>query len=170
MNLKTKKQLAAKTLGVGKRRIIFNPNSLADIKEAITKQDIKTLYDEGIIMIKPEKGRRKIKKRKTKKGFGKIKIKIKKRKQTYVKLTRKLRAYLKELKNAGHINKEIYHGLRTKIKMRNFKSKAHLKEYADSLAKEKLESKPANTPKKDVKKIKRTKKTKVTDYKEIKIK
>ncbi len=51
MNLRSKKQLAAKTLGVGKKRIIFNINNIPEIKEAITKHDIHTLYDEGIILI-----------------------------------------------------------------------------------------------------------------------
>ena len=140
MNLKTKKQLAAKTLGVGKRRIIFNQDNLADIKEAITKQDIKTLYDEGMILIKPVKGRKKIMKRKTKKGPGKIKLKINNRKQEYVKLTRKLRKYLKELKNRGDVDRELYYNLRTKIKMRTFKSRAQFKEYIDNLDKDKISS------------------------------
>ena len=65
MNLAKKKQLAAETLKVGKHRIVFNIEGLPEIKEAITKQDIKTLFQEGIITIKPVKGRRKVKKRKT---------------------------------------------------------------------------------------------------------
>ena len=138
MNLKTKKQLAAKTLGVGKRRIIFNPANLSDIKEAITKQDIKTLYDEGMIMIRPVSGRRTIIKRKTKKGPGKIKLKINRRKQEYVKITRKLRKYLKELKSKGEVDRDLYYSLRTKIKTRIFKSKAQFKEYIENIDKDKI--------------------------------
>ncbi|MDD5193885.1 MAG: 50S ribosomal protein L19e [Candidatus Nanoarchaeia archaeon] len=141
MNLKTKKQLAAKTLEVGKNRLVFNQESLSDIKEAITKQDIKTLYDEGIISIKPVKGRKRIEKRKTKRGPGKIKFKINKRKQEYVKLTRKLRKYLKELKIRGEVDRELYYNLRTKIKMRDFKSRAQFKEYLSSLEKNKIKEK-----------------------------
>ena len=87
MNLKKKKELAAKTLGVGKNRICFNPESLAEIKEAITKQDIHSLHQEGIITIKPVKGRRKIVKRSRRRGAGKIKMKVRHRKQDYVKIT-----------------------------------------------------------------------------------
>lgn len=76
MNLAKKKELAAKTLKVGKNRIIFNQDSTAEIKEAITKQDIKTLFEEGIIRIKPVKGRRKIIRRARRRGPGKIKKKI----------------------------------------------------------------------------------------------
>ena len=131
-NLNKKKELAAKTLKVGKNRLIFNQDNLPEIREAITKQDIKDLHAEGIIEIKPVKGRKKIKRRKTRRGPGKIKKKVNKRKQVYVKITRKLRNYLKELKDIGVINRELYIDLRKKIRMRNFRSKAHLKEYLES--------------------------------------
>jgi len=129
MNLRTKKQLAAKVLKVGKNRIQFDSDRLPEIKEAITKQDIKDLHQGGFILIKPIKGRKKVVKRKTKRGPGKIKKKVNKRKQTYVKITRKLRDYLKQLKNQGVIKNELFWGLRKKIRMKDFKSKAHLKEY-----------------------------------------
>jgi large subunit ribosomal protein L19e len=139
MNLKNNRELAARTLGVGKKRIIFNSNSLAEIKEAITKQDILTLVEEGIISLKPVSGRRKLEKRKTKRGLGKIKKKIKRRKQNYVKITRKLRRYLKDLKNAGKIEDESYRDVRKKIKMSMFRSKAHLKEYLENPTQSKSE-------------------------------
>lgn len=133
MNLSKKKQLAAKVLKVGKKRIHFNNENLAEIKEAITKQDIKDLYTEGIITIKPVKGRKRVKKRKTRRGPGKIKKKIRRRKQTYVKITRKLREYLKYLKKQGIISNELFLGLRKKIRMRDFRSKAHLKEHLEAM-------------------------------------
>lgn len=129
MNLNKKKILAAKILGVGKNRIIFNVANLAEIKEAITRQDMKSLYMEGIISIRPIKGRKSVKRRKTRRGFGKIRKKVVNRKQIYVKITRKLRSYLKLLKNSGVINRELYWKIRKKIKMREFKSKASLREY-----------------------------------------
>ena len=131
-NLAKKKKLAAKTLKVGKNRICFNSENLSDIKEAITKQDIKELYAEGIITIKPIKGRRKVIKRKTRRGPGKIKKTVNKRKQVYVKITRKLRTYLSELRKLGVIENDLYIELRKKIRMRAFRSKAHLKEYLET--------------------------------------
>ena len=131
-NLNKKKDLAAKTLRVGKNRIHFNNDNFAELKEAITKQDIKELHAEGIITIKPIKGRKKIKRRKTKRGPGKIKKTVNKRKQIYVKITRKLRTYLKELKSLGVIDSKLYQELRKKIRMRTFRSKAHLKEYLET--------------------------------------
>jgi len=163
MNLIKKKQLAAKTLKVGKNRIVFSPGNMSEIKEAITKQDIRDLRAEGVISIRPIKGRKKIKKRKTRRGPGKIKKTINKRKQIYVKITRKLRIYVSELKKLGVINQKLFTELRKKIRMRNFRSKAHLKEYLE--ANEKISLKPNeilqkfSKSKKDDKKTKETKKT-----------
>lgn len=132
MKLDKKKIMAAKALNVGKKRIVLVEGRLDEIKEAITKQDIKDLSKSGAIKIKEAKGRKKIKKRKTKRGQGKIKKKINRRKQEYVKITKKLRAYIKELKNQGKIDKEEFEELRKKIRARDFKSKAQLKEYLQS--------------------------------------
>lgn len=139
MNLAKKKQLAAELLKVGKNKIKFASDKLPEIKEAITKQDIRDLYKEGFITIKSAVGKRKKKKRKTRIGPGKIKIKVKKRKRDYIRITRKLRGYLRELKNRGEINEESYLDLRKKIKARYFRSKAYLKEYLESIKKTNLE-------------------------------
>ena len=45
-NLDKRKFLASKVFGVGKGRICFDASRLAEIKEAITKQDIKELNKE----------------------------------------------------------------------------------------------------------------------------
>ena len=133
MNLRNKKELAKKALGVGKHRIVFSFEGLNEIKEAITKEDIKSLHEEGIITIKPIKGRKTIVRRSTRRGPGKIKQPINKRKQDYVKITRKLRAYVKELRNKAQIDRATYKDIRKKIKMRTFKSKAYLKDYVTRL-------------------------------------
>ncbi len=130
MNLGKKKILAAKALKVGKKRIVFLNPRLDEIKEAITKQDIKDLKKEGAIMIKEVKGRKKILKRK-KKGIGKTKKKVKMRKKVYATLTRKLRKYTGGLKETGKLNPEEVKEIRNKIRNRFFKSKAHLKEYTE---------------------------------------
>ncbi len=132
MKLNRKKELASKVMKVGKNRISFKPEALSEIKQAITKQDIRDLKTEGIISIKEVKGRKKIQKRKTKRGPGKIKKKVNKRKQEYVKQTRKLRKYIRGLKDKKIINRDLYWELRKKIRMRDFKSKSNLKEHLKS--------------------------------------
>lgn len=165
MNLRSKKQLASKVLKVGKNKIHFNSLNLTEIKEAITRQDILDLYNQGIITIKPNIGRKKVVKKKTRRGPGKIKQKVNKRKQIYVKITRKLRAYLQELKSKNKIERTIYKDIRKKIKIRAFKSKANLKEYVESLENIKTDIK-TEKPKEEIKKQTKEKKTTKTKIKE----
>jgi large subunit ribosomal protein L19e len=132
MNLNNKKELAAKTLRVGKGRLQFKQENLNEIKEAITRQDIKQLNQEGIITIKPIKGRKKNVTRKHRRGPGKIKMKVNKRKQEYVKITRKLRAYAMSLRERGVLERELYKKIRNKIRMREFKSKAGMKDFLNA--------------------------------------
>ena len=128
MNLAKKKRLAARVLKVGANKIKFNNERLDEIKEAITGQDIKDLVKSKAIIITEGTGRKKKEKRKNKRSFGKVKKKIKKRKMKYVKLTRKLRNYLKNLKNSEKIKLEEYDKLRIRIKAKAFRSKSHIKE------------------------------------------
>ena len=55
-----KKKLTERTFGVGRERVVFVESRLGDIKEAITKQDIRDLYTDGAIIIKDIKGRKKV--------------------------------------------------------------------------------------------------------------
>ncbi|MBU3913510.1 MAG: hypothetical protein KKB21_03260 [Nanoarchaeota archaeon] len=128
MNLKKKKNLAARTFGVGAGRIMFRNERIDEIKEAITKQDMRDLMSSNAIMIKDVNGRRKIKKRNRRRGAGKIKKKIRLRKEVYKNVTRKLRAFARQLNLQGRITKEYHKELRKKIKSRIFRSKAHMSE------------------------------------------
>jgi len=133
MDLSKKKELAKRTFKVGKERIVFVEARLEDIKEAIRKQDMRDLYNEGAILIKDIKGRRKIQKRKKKKGPGKIRKKVNKRKKEYVIMTRKLRKYLVSVKKQEKVSKENVDDIRKKIRNKVFKSKAQLKNYIGKL-------------------------------------
>ena len=130
MNLAKKKALAAKVLGVGKERIIFLSSGLNEIKEAITKQDIRDLKNHGFILAKETKGRRKIAKR-GRRGRGNVKIKVDRRKKEYISTTRKLRGYVSYLVEQGKLSVEMRNDLLKKIRNRFFKSKSHLKEYLE---------------------------------------
>ena len=128
-NLNKRKTLAAKVLGVGEGRILFDTSRLEEIKEAITKQDIRDLYAEGLIMIKPAKGRGTHKKRTTRRGPGKIKMTVRTGKRDYIVLVRKFRRYVEELRRLGKIDMKKYNELRVRIKAREFKDKGHLREH-----------------------------------------
>jgi len=128
-----KRNLAAKALKVGKERIVFVRARLEEIKEAITKQDIRDLVETGAVIVKPVKGRKTNVKRKNRRGTGKIKKKINKRKQEYVTITRKLRNYVKELEKQGKLTKDEVKEIRKNIRNRAFKSKANLKLYVEEM-------------------------------------
>ena len=128
MNLAKKKSLAARTLNVGKARIIFVKERLTEIKEAITKQDIRDLKKEGAILIKEIKGRKKKLKKKLRRTTGNVRKKVSNRKQEYVKMTRKLRNYAAEMKEKGKLSREEIKEIRKKIRNRAYRSLAHFKE------------------------------------------
>jgi len=134
MNLKKKKELAKRTFGVGENRIVFAESRLSDIKEAITKQDMRDLREDGAIIIKEKKGVRKVKK-KRRKSIGNIRKGMKKRKKDYVVLTRKLRKYVSEMKKQGKISKKEADEIRKKIRNKIFRSKSHLKEQITGMKK-----------------------------------
>ncbi len=128
MQFRKKKDLAAKVLKVGRDRVVFSENSLAEIKEAITRQDILDLHKTGAIKIREVRGRKKIVRRKHRRRTGKIKMPVKKKKQEYVIITRKLRIYLRHLLKTSKIDRGQYEDLRKRVRARKFKSKRHLKE------------------------------------------
>ncbi len=128
MKLENKKALVSRTMGVGKHRVKFNNARLTELKEAITKQDIKDLIASGVIIIKEVKGRKKIQKRKSRRRAGSIRKKPKRTKRQYIIITRKLRAYLKSLKIKGKISQEEFIKLRKEIRARDYNSLAELKE------------------------------------------
>ena len=135
MNLSKKKALAAKVFSVGKSRIIFVKARLNEIKDAITKQDIRDLMGDGAILIRGVKGRKKVKRTGSRKGPGNVKIKVNTRKKDYIIMTRKLRRQVNGFKSQGKISKEESVDLRKKIRNKFFKSKNHLKEYVGGVRK-----------------------------------
>lgn len=128
MKLEAKKELVARALKVGKNRIVFNTERLSELKEAITKQDIKDLKSSGAIHIKEVAGRKTKKKRKTRRREGSIKKTVKNSKEKYVTLTRKLRTYISYLKKTGQISPEKVSEIRKEIRASAFRSLANMKE------------------------------------------
>jgi large subunit ribosomal protein L19e len=127
MDLRKKKALAIRTFGVGEKRIKFVESRLDEIKEALTKQDMRDLYNDGAIIIGNIKGRKTKEKKKRNRGAGNVRKKVNKRKEKYVALTRKLRKHLKEME--GKVTKKEKEDLRKKIRNKFFSSKANFKEY-----------------------------------------
>jgi len=125
MNLRKKKKLAAKVMGVGINRVILNNARLEEIKDAITRQDILDLIKDKAITLREVKGRT-INEKKGRRKYGSIRKKIKRRKKHYAIKVRKHRNYISKLKKQNKISNEKYNGLRKKIKQNLFKDIKHL--------------------------------------------
>ncbi len=140
MKLKSQKRIAAKLLKVGKSSVRFNPKRLSDIKEAITKLDMRGLIKDGAVIAKPtgsqSKGRlrkRLIQKRKGRQqGSGKRKgqktSRLSKKEEWMIK-TRIQRQFIREMKNKKLISVKTYRELYGKIKGNYFRSRNHIKLY-----------------------------------------
>ncbi len=129
MKLENKKEFVAKTLEVGKGRIVFNTTRLADLKEAITRQDVRDLYAQGAISIKEPRGRKQHVKRKRRRGFGSVRKRPVNKKRQYITMTRKLRNYVAHIRRQGKLSQEQYIKIRKEIRARAFDSLAQMKEH-----------------------------------------
>ncbi len=148
MQIKKIRAIAAEMLNVGKGRVWINPEETAKVGEAITKQDVKALIEEGVI--KKEKHNfhsraravrlAKKKKRGRRGGKGKRKGTRSVRmggKRYWIKNVRALRAKLKELrkKHGEAIKKYGYSRLYGMIKGNYFRGKRYLEAFVLDLEK-----------------------------------
>jgi large subunit ribosomal protein L19e len=142
MNLSVQKRLAADILKCSPKRVWIDPTRLADIKESITKADIRGLIIDGSIRLKPvksiSKGRqRAIKTQKSKglrKGKGSMKGKRTARlpkKKAWMGKVRIQRSFLRELRDKLIISVTDYRKLYMKSKGGFFRSKRHIKLYTE---------------------------------------
>ncbi len=142
MQLAVQKRLAADIMGCSPKRVWFDETKLDDIKEAITKADIRSLINKGLIQEKPannnSKGRiRKVKIQKSKgrqRGYGSRKGKSTARlskKDAWMARVRVQRVFLKALRDKALVSKSAYSKLYMKCKGGYFRSKRHIKLYLE---------------------------------------
>lgn len=140
--LDVQRRLAAQLLDCGENRVRFNPESLEEIKEAITKADIRGLIGKGIISKKRllntsrfwARKRKKQKGRGRQKGYGSRKGKKTARtppKRAWINKIRLQRYHLKNLRDSKSISPSTYHDLYMKSKGGFFRSLRHLKLYIE---------------------------------------
>ncbi len=142
MNLRNKRILAAKVLDVGVDKVIFDNDKLDEIKEAITKQDIKGLIIIGAIKARQKKGissfrfrRRLIQKRKGRQnGEGLKKGKRTARlsdKDAWMSRIRLQRNYIKYLKRNRYLNPKDFRVVYKKVGGGFFRNKRHVRMYLE---------------------------------------
>ncbi len=140
MKLKTQKRLAAGVLKCSPKRVIFDTERLDEIKEAITKTDIKILVSDKGIKKADEKGisrgrARKAheqKKKGRRRGLGSRKGKYKARmpkKRRWINTIRIQRRLLKELRDKKMLSTNDYRKSYRKAKGGFFRNLAHVKLY-----------------------------------------
>ncbi|MGQ0772751.1 MAG: 50S ribosomal protein L19e [Nitrososphaerota archaeon] len=137
VNLRTKKRLVSRVVGVGLSRIKFDSDRADDIADAITRDNIRGLITAGIITIKAAKGTsrgRSIykKKQKQKRGTTTGSKKGRKgarvgKKQVYVKRTRAQRHILKVAKDRKEITNPEFWTLYRKVSGNTVRDVAHLR-------------------------------------------
>ncbi len=133
MNVGKRKELVARTLKCSPKRVVFNKESLKDIKDAITRLDLKAMVHKGIIKIKPKKGNSsRIRKNPRKAGSRKGKATTRTpKKRTWMNKIRSQRELLKKLRTADYITTETFKDLYKKSKGGFFRSKRHIKLYIE---------------------------------------
>ena len=138
VNIRKKRELAARILGVGINRIRFEPDKLDEVGDSITRENIRTLINNGTIWtVKPKgtsRARAKAKliiRRKHGTGLGSKKGKKTARtgkKELYVIKVRSMRYHLKVLKDRNDISRETYWSLYKKVNGGQVRSLAHLRD------------------------------------------
>jgi large subunit ribosomal protein L19e len=140
MKLNNQKKLAAKVLKGSPKRVILDVSKLDQIKEAITKFDIKGLINTGVITEKPKRGisRARARKRQDQRrkgrqsGAGHKKGKSTARtpkKLNWMKKIRLQRSFLQELKLKELVSASVFRNLYRKAKGGFFRSKRHIRVY-----------------------------------------
>ena len=138
MMLRTQRRLAADLLKCGENRVWIDPENIEEVEKAVTRRDVENLIRQGLIKAKKKKGnsRGRIRERLIKKakghrtGHGSRKGKATARfprKRRWIKTIRPIRAYLRELRDKGLIDRKIYRLYYRRAKGGQFKNKAHLK-------------------------------------------
>jgi len=131
MSMKIQKRLAADILKCGENRIRFDPERLDDIRDAITRAEVKALIKDGAIFAEQAKGQQRIRV-KEKRGPGRkkgAKHAVISRKRRWIMRVRSQRRYLMGLRAAGRLKEGAYRKVYLQIKAGRFKSIADLKAY-----------------------------------------
>lgn len=140
MRLTSQRRTSAQLLKCGENKVWFDPARLSEVKEAITKADIRKLINDLAIQKKPERGqsrfwarKRIVQRRKGRqqgsgsaKGTSNARLNLKK---LWMAKTRSQREFAKNLRDKQLVTTEVYHDVYRKIKGGFFRSIRHIKLY-----------------------------------------
>ena len=144
MDYRLQRRLAAEILGVGESRVWISPDPehAEEIEAAVTKDDVRRLIKEGLIKALPAKGnahrwleRRRKRAKGHRRGPGKregTRFARSDPEEQWVNKVRKMRRYLKWLKDHGMITTKDYRTLYRLVKGNRFSSLADLRRYMEA--------------------------------------
>ena len=137
MDVRFQRRLAAEILKCGVERVWLDPNGLDEIKEAVTREDVRMLIKRGLIRkiqkkgvsraranyirAQKEKGRRKGPGSRKGRKYARYP-----RKTRWVKNIRSIRRTLRDLRDSGAIDRHTYRRFYMLAKGGTFKNKNHL--------------------------------------------
>lgn len=143
-DLTPQKKLAAEILKVGVSRVRIDPSKAEDVETALTKEDVRKLIEAGVIWAEQVKGNSRgrwrelheKRRRGHRRSYGRRKGSMNARSdadEMYVNVSRKLRKYLRWLRDQEVIDKKTYRLLYLRIKGGMFKSLSDLKRHLTDL-------------------------------------
>ncbi|AUX08327.1 50S ribosomal protein L19e [Halalkaliarchaeum desulfuricum] len=142
-DLGAQKRLAADVLDIGESRVWFDPEAQGEIADAITREDIRELVEEGTIRAKDAKtnSRGRARERDAKRSYGhrrgagsrKGKAGARKDpKEDWISRIRAQRRRLKELRDDGPLDRSQYRELYDKASGGSFEDVARLEAYIET--------------------------------------
>ncbi|MDR0509315.1 MAG: 50S ribosomal protein L19e [Candidatus Methanoplasma sp.] len=140
MDLRNQRRMASEVLKCGENRVWMNPDKLEEVEECITRSDIRTAIDSGLIKAKPKQGTSKGRaryvakqkasgKRKgpgSRKGTANARVPDKRR---WISTIRPIRDELKTLRADGKITPSVYRLYYRRAKGGVYKSRRNLKQH-----------------------------------------
>ena len=143
VNLKTKRQLVSRIIGVGLDRVKFDPEHLDEVADDINRDNIRILLTANVIEIKPIKGTSKGRsyfkklqrmKRGTKQGSKKGRKGARSgKKEIYVRKIKAMRHQLKVSKSRKEIVNEDYWKLYKQVSGNQVRNLAHLRSLIEAV-------------------------------------
>ena len=137
-DLRNQRRMAAEILKCGENRVWMNPDRLDEVEDCITRADIRTAIDSGLIKAKAKNGTSRARtryvagqkasgKRKgpgSRKGTDNARVPSKRR---WISTIRPIRAELKQLRDEGKITPSVYRMYYRKAKGGVYKSRRNLR-------------------------------------------